>query len=122
MKKKVLSVILSTAMIASVLAGCGGGSEAPAADGGSAEAEAPATDSAAGGAEEITWMFWDDLNATEDLISLGYKDTVERFNKDYEGKYHACQTSCLSRRASTAVPSIGRLPILRCLFPEPDFL
>ena len=42
MKKKVLSVILSTAMIASVLAGCGGGSEAPAADGGSAEAEAPA--------------------------------------------------------------------------------
>ena len=31
MKKKVLSVILSTAMIASVLAGCGGGSEAPAA-------------------------------------------------------------------------------------------
>lgn len=40
MKKKVLSVILSTAMIASVLAGCGGGSEAPAADGGSAEAEA----------------------------------------------------------------------------------
>ena len=100
MKKKVLSVILSTAMIASVLAGCGGGSEAPAADGGSAEAEAPAADggsaeaeapaadSAAGGAEEITWMFWDDLNATEDLISLGYKDTVERFNKDYEGKYH----------------------------------
>ena len=96
-------------MIASVLAGCGGGGEAPAADGGSAapaadsgsaeaeapaadsgsaEAEAPATDSAAGGAEEITWMFWDDLNATEDLISLGYKDTVERFNKDYEGKYH----------------------------------
>ena len=45
MKKKVLSVILSTAMIASVLAGCGGGSEAPAADGGSAEAEAPAADS-----------------------------------------------------------------------------
>lgn len=29
MKKKVLSVILSTAMIASVLAGCGGGGEAP---------------------------------------------------------------------------------------------
>lgn len=40
------------------------------------------------GVEEITWMFWDDLNATEDLISIGYRDTVERFNKDYEGKYH----------------------------------
>lgn len=103
MKKKVLSVLLSTAMIASVLAGCGGGgtesapaadnggagTEAPAADSGSTEAEAPAADSAASGdVEEITWMFWDDLNATEDLISIGYRDTVERFNKDYEGKYH----------------------------------
>ena len=95
MKKKVLSVLLSTAMIASVLAGCGGqrqhsGSteaQAPAAD--SDSTEAPAADSAASGeVEEITWMFWDDLNATEDLISIGYKDTVERFNKDYEGKYH----------------------------------
>lgn len=33
-------------------------------------------------------MFWDDLNATEDLISIGYKETIDRFNKDYEGKYH----------------------------------
>lgn len=100
MKKKVLSVILSTAMIASVLAGCGGGSDAPAADSGSAgsadnaadqpAADAGSTDSAAAGGdvEEITWMFWDDLNATEDLISIGYRETVERFNKDYEGKYH----------------------------------
>lgn len=100
MKKKVLSVILSTAMIASVLAGCGGGSDAPAADGGSTDSAAetpaaPAADSgsadsasAGGEVEEITWMFWDDLNATEDLISIGYRDTVERFNKDYEGKYH----------------------------------
>ena len=54
MKKKVLSVILSTAMIASVLAGCGGGSEAPAADGGSAEAEAPAADGGSAEAEAPT--------------------------------------------------------------------
>lgn len=42
MKKKVLSVLLSTAMIASVLAGCGGGGteSAPAADSGSAGTEA----------------------------------------------------------------------------------
>jgi len=33
-------------------------------------------------------MFWDDLTATEDLISKGYADVIERFNKDYEGKYH----------------------------------
>ena len=95
MKKKVLSVLLSTAMIASMLVGCGGGSDtpaAPAADSGasqeaadSGEAAAPA---ASGDVEEITWMFWDDLNATEDLISIGYKDVVERFNKDYEGQYH----------------------------------
>lgn len=83
MKKKVLSVLLSMTMIASVLSGCGGGGGA--ADGGSS---APASDTASGGVQEITWMFWDDLNATEDLISLGYKDVVERFNKDYEGKYH----------------------------------
>ena len=49
MKKKVLSVILSTAMIASVLAGCGGGGEAPAADGGSA---APAADSGSAGSRQ----------------------------------------------------------------------
>lgn len=42
MKKKVLSVLLSTAMIASVLAGCGGDSATPAADGGTT---APAADS-----------------------------------------------------------------------------
>ncbi len=93
--------MLSTAMITSLLVGCGGGgsqsapaadggsTEAPAEDSGSAQTEAPAADSASSGeVEEITWMFWDDLNATEDLISIGYKDTVERFNKDYEGKYH----------------------------------
>lgn len=97
MKKKVLSVLLSTAMIASVLAGCGGDSATPAADGGTT---APAADSgsdtsaadsgstASGDVQEITWMFWDDLNATEDLISIGYRETVERFNKDYEGQYH----------------------------------
>ncbi len=72
MKKRIMAILLSVAMVATMLAGCGN-----AADGASA-----------GGVQEITWMFWDDLNATEDLISLGYKDTIERFNKDYEGKYH----------------------------------
>ena len=31
--------------------------------------------------EEITWMFWDDLEATEDLISKGYKEVIDRFNE-----------------------------------------
>lgn len=38
--------------------------------------------------EEITWMFWDDLEATEDLVSKGYKEIVDRFNTEYEGQYH----------------------------------
>ena len=93
MKKRVLSVLLSTTMVASLLAGCGSSSSEQAADTGSSESataasddtgSSEATDTAAadGEVQEITWMFWDDLNATEDLISLGYKDTVDRFNKD----------------------------------------
>lgn len=61
MKKKVLSVLLSTAMIASVLVGCGGDSAAPAtpaADGGTTAADSGAdtgSDAAAsGGVQEIT--------------------------------------------------------------------
>ncbi len=95
MKRKVLSVLLSVAMLSSLLVGCGSNASnpAPAGDAAADEAGDDATASndatpAAGEVEEITWMFWDDLNATEDLISLGYKDVVERFNKDYEGKYH----------------------------------
>ena len=89
MKKKVLSVLMSVAMMSTLLAGCGSSADsadAPAADSSESGGDAAATSS--DGAEEITWMFWDDLNATEDLISLGYKDVVDRFNKDYEGKYH----------------------------------
>lgn len=92
MKKKVLSVLLSVAMMSTLLVGCGGGdstdsANAPASDGGSSDSSNDAA-AASDGVEEITWMFWDDLNATEDLISIGYKDVVDRFNKDYEGKYH----------------------------------
>lgn len=76
-------------MMSTLLAGCGNSADsadAPAAD--SSESSDSAATASSDGAEEITWMFWDDLNATEDLISLGYKDVIDRFNKDYEGKYH----------------------------------
>ena len=92
--KKILAIGLSMAMTMGLLAGCAVSTDtgaSAAATGTTTEAEAPAaaTDTAASGdAEEITWMFWDDLNATEDLISLGYKDVIDRFNKDYEGVYH----------------------------------
>lgn len=38
--------------------------------------------------EEITWMFWDDLEATEDLISKGYKEVIDRFNEEYLSLIH----------------------------------
>ena len=69
--KKLLSAILATSMIASTMF-----------------AAVPAMADDAGEVQEITWMFWDDLDATEDLISLGYKNVIERFNADYEGQYH----------------------------------
>ncbi len=97
--KKVLAALLSTTMVAGMLAGCGtGAAPAPAAteaapaatEAAAPEATeaAPATEAASGEVQEITWMVWDDLEATEDLISKGYKETIDRYNKDYEGKYH----------------------------------
>lgn len=92
MKRKLLATLLSVAMATALLAGCGSGStEAPAAADSSSETtdtastEAPAAD---GEVQEITWMFWDDLNATEDLISKGYADVIDRFNTEYAGQYH----------------------------------
>ncbi|MBR5636272.1 MAG: extracellular solute-binding protein [Pseudobutyrivibrio sp.] len=80
MKKKLLATLMSAMMIASVFTGCGSS--------GSSDSASSGSDASADGVQEITWMFWDDLDATQDLISLGYKENVERFNKDYEGKYH----------------------------------
>ena len=92
MKRKLLATLLSVAMATTLLTGCGSGStEAPAAADSSSETtdtastEAPAAD---GEVQEITWMFWDDLNATEDLISKGYADVIDRFNTEYAGQYH----------------------------------
>ena len=33
-------------------------------------------------------MFWDDLEATQDLITRGYADIIDRFNEEYAGQYH----------------------------------
>ena len=37
---------------------------------------------------EISWMFWDDLEASADLMSRGYARVIERFNEQYAGIYH----------------------------------
>ena len=90
-------------MTLGALAGCGGtAAPAPAAD--ATEEAAPATEEAApapaadateeaapeadGEVQEITFMVWDDLEASEDLITKGYKQSVDRFNEDFAGKYH----------------------------------
>lgn len=95
MKKKVLSLLLSTAMVASVLSGCAVSTDTGASTGtGTTEATDAASESttetaaATGDEEEITWMFWDDLDATEDLITKGYKEVIDRYNETYKGKYH----------------------------------
>ncbi|MBQ9767725.1 MAG: extracellular solute-binding protein [Lachnospiraceae bacterium] len=67
MKKKFLAALLSVAMVATVFAGCG--------------------DKKDSDVQEITWMFWDDLDASEDLITIGYKEVIDRFNETYEGQY-----------------------------------
>ncbi len=70
MNRKAVSVLLSLTMTAGLLAGM------------------PMAAAADDGVQEITWMFWDELDTTTDLISLGFKDVIDRFNEDYEGVYH----------------------------------
>ena len=81
MKKKLLALALSLSLVSSMaLAGCGSdsGNGGNSGNGGAK----------GGNVQEITWMFWDDLDASEDMITKGYKEVVDRFNKDYAGKYH----------------------------------
>ena len=91
--RKVLAVLLSTAMMTGLLSGCGSKTEEAAAPADAATTtEAPAetaeaTDTASEGDVEITWMFWDDLEATEDLMSQQYAETIKRFNEADNG-YH----------------------------------
>ena len=88
-KRRILATIMSAAMLATTLVGCGSDNNNSSSNSGSNGSSGSANDGGGSGSvEELTWMFWDDLNATEDLISLGYKETIERFNNDFKGKYH----------------------------------
>ncbi len=93
--KKVLATGLSLLMAMGTIAGCGvstdtgvntnASSESGVAAAEKTDQKEESTTKTDGDVEEITWMFWDDMEATEDLITLGYKDVIDRFNKDYEG-------------------------------------
>lgn len=94
--KKVLALALTVVMTASMVVGCGSsqtaaeGSTEGAADGSAAEAtteSAGVATPAKEGDEEITWVFWDDLEATDDLMTKQYAETVKRFNEADNG-YH----------------------------------
>ncbi|MBQ1491409.1 MAG: extracellular solute-binding protein, partial [Blautia sp.] len=77
----------------------------------------------AGEVEEITWMFWDDLDATEDLISLGYKDVIERFNEDYAGQYHVTPITTNLEEYYTALNAkvdAGQTPDVFIVSPGPN--
>ena len=74
-KRKIIAGLLTVMMVASLLAGCGGKNSS-------------SEETASTKIVEIKWMFWDDLAATEDLMSKGYAQVIDRFNEQYKGKYH----------------------------------
>ncbi len=117
-RKKLLSLVLAVSMLASMIVGCGGGSGAA----GTSSSDSGSS-AASGEVEEITWMFWDDLNATEDLISKGYKDVIDRFNADYEGKYHCTPVTTNLEEYYTklnALVASGETPDLFIVSPGPN--
>lgn len=94
--KKIVSIFLTAAMVLGLLSGCGVSTNTGA-EGGNSTGDGSKTSTASpsknaevstGEVQEITWMFWDDLNATEDLVTKGYKDIIDRYNEEYNGKYH----------------------------------
>ena len=104
MKRKVLSVMLSLAMATGLLA------SVPMAAG-------------ADEVEEITWMFWDDPETSEDLISKGFGEVVERFNADYEGQYHVTMITTQLEEYYTqlnALVAAGETPDVFIVSPGPN--
>ena len=85
MRKKLVSVLTISVICVSMLLGC-----SVSTDTGDASLNEGNTsnEESSGDATEISWIFYDDLNVSEDLVTKGYKDVIERFNEDYAGKYH----------------------------------
>ena len=104
MKKRWLSVALTAAMIAGTMS-------------------VAAVPVQADDVEEITWMFWDDLTATSDEITLGFADVIERFNADYEGQYHVTPITTNLEEYYTALNAkvdAGETPDVFIVSPGPN--
>lgn len=127
--KKQIATLLSAVLSASMLAGCavstdtGSDGSSTAASATAAATSAATQTAATGDEEEITWMFWDDLEATDDLISQGYKQVVDRFNQDYAGKYHVTPVTTNLEEYYTklnALVASGQTPDVFIFSPGPN--
>lgn len=72
--------------------------------------------------KEIVWMFWDDLVATSDLVSLGYADVIERFNAADNGYHVTAVTTNLEEYDSKVASMIaaGNTPDVWICNPGPN--
>lgn len=77
-RRKVLSMLLITAMVLSMFSGCGKSSD-------STKTGSGDVSGAPGDEKVIKLMFWDDLNTTEDKMSLQYKKYIDEFNASGKG-------------------------------------
>ena len=127
--KKQIATLLSAVLSASMLAGCavstdtGSDGSSTAASATAAATSAATQTAATGDEEEITWMFWDDLEATDDLISQGDKQVVDRFNQDYAGKYHVTPVTTNLEEYYTklnALVASGQTPDVFIVSPGPN--
>ncbi|MCQ2982310.1 MAG: extracellular solute-binding protein [Treponemataceae bacterium] len=77
----------------------------------------------ANGVKEITFMFWDDLEASNDLVTIGYADVIDRFNKDHEGQVQV-KAVCTNLEEYylklTAMIASGDAPDVFIASPGPD--
>lgn len=120
MKKKTVSAILASVMCISMLFGCSVSTDTG--DASSNEESAEETDASAGDVTEISWIFYDDLDVSKDLVTIGYKEVIDRFNKDFEGKYHVNVITTPTEEYDTKLNALiasGDVPELFTCHPGP---
>jgi len=83
MKKQMVSMLLVLGMVISLMAGC-----SVSTDTGEESKSSSGGNKSSGGGTEISWIFYDDLDVSTDLVTKGYKEVIERFNEAYDGQYH----------------------------------
>lgn len=105
---KVLSLVLSLIMVIGLVS-CNGKSK-------------PSGDNTKKEDVHITWCFWDDLTATKDLMTKGYKDVIDRFNAADNGYHCDVITTNLEEYDSkmAALIAKGEIPDVWICNPGPN--